>query len=99
MKNSRNYHIVVSKYFNFLENPRTGFRIEEHFDFIGKFGCNRRMRQFDLINSSDCTLFGESTSLSCICLIHDEASRFRHVAREDESSFDDVCWIFIGRSR
>ena len=40
MKNSRDSHIVVSKQFDLLKNPRTGFRVKEHFNFIGKFGRN-----------------------------------------------------------
>ena len=30
----------VSKQFDLLKNPRTDFRVEEHFDIIGKFGRN-----------------------------------------------------------
>ena len=66
---------------------------------MGKFGRNRQVRRFDLINGSDCTSFGELTSLSRVCPIHDEASIFHHVIREEEASFDDVHSIFIGRSR
>ena len=99
MNKSRDSHIVVSKQFNLLKNPRTNFRVEEHFNFIGKFGRNRRMRRFDLINGSDCMSFGESTSLSCVRSIHDEVSRFCHVTREEEASFDDVRSMFIRRSR
>ena len=69
-----------------LENPRTSFHVEEHFNFIGKFGHNSRMRRFDLINGSNWTSFGKSMSLSRVRLINDEASRFRHVAREEEAS-------------
>ena len=34
---------MVSKQFDLLENLRTGFRVEEHFDFIEKIGHNCRM--------------------------------------------------------
>ena len=44
MKNSRDSHIVVSKHFNLLENRRTSFHVEEHFDVIEEIGCNRQMR-------------------------------------------------------
>ena len=53
MKNSRDSQIVVSKQFDLLENPRTGFRVKEHSDFLGKFGRNCQMRRFDLINGSN----------------------------------------------
>ena len=43
----------MSKQFDLLKNLRIDFHVEEHFDFIGKFGHNRRMRRFDLINASD----------------------------------------------
>ena len=99
MKKSRDSHIVMSKQLNLLKNPRTNFRVEEHFNFIGKFGHNRRMCQFNLINGSDYMSFGESMSLSRVHLIHDEVSRFCHIAREEEASFDDVRSIFIRRSR
>ena len=49
-ENSRDSHIVVSKHFDFLENRRTAFRVKEHFNYIGNFGRNSRMRRFDLIN-------------------------------------------------
>ena len=98
MENSRDSHIVVSKQFDVLKNPRTDFRVEEHFDFISKFWHNHWMRRFNLINSSDFTSFGKSTSLSHVRPIHDEVSIFRHIAHE-EASFDDVNSIFIERSR
>ena len=56
------------------------------------------MRGFDLINNLDCMLFGESTSLSHVRLIHDKASRLCHVAREEEALFDVARSIFIKRS-
>ena len=45
--------IVVSKQFHLLENPKTNFRDEEHFDSIGKFGHNRQMHRFNLTNGSN----------------------------------------------
>ena len=53
MKNSRDSQIGVSKQFDLLKNPRIDFCVEEHFDFIGKFGLNCRICKFDLINGSD----------------------------------------------
>ena len=46
MKNLIDSQIVVSKPFDLLENARTSFRVEEHFDFIEEIWCNRQMRQF-----------------------------------------------------
>ena len=46
MKNLRDSQIVVSKPFDLLENARTSFRVEEHFDFIEEIWCNRQMRRF-----------------------------------------------------
>ena len=43
MKNLRDCQIVVSKQFNLLENLRTGFGIEEHFDLIEEIGRNHRI--------------------------------------------------------
>ena len=94
-KNSGAYHTVVSKQFDFFKNPRTDFRVEELFNFIGKFGRNHQMRQFDLINGLDCRSFDKSMSLSHVRPIHDEAFRFRHVIREEEALFDVVRSIFI----
>ena len=90
---------MVSKQFDLLENPRIDFRVEEHFNFIGKFGRNHWMHRFDLINGSNYTSFGELTSLSRVHSIHDEASRFCHVARKEGVSFDDVRLIFMRRSQ
>ena len=90
---------MVSKQLNLLENLIIDFHVEEHFDFIGKFGRNLWMRRFDLINGSDYTSFGESTSFSCVHPIYDEAPRLCHITREEEASFDDVHSIFIGQSR
>ena len=46
MKNSRDCHIVLSKQFDLVKNLRSGFRVEEHFDFIEEIRCNRQMRRF-----------------------------------------------------
>ena len=39
----------MSKQFDLLKKPKNGLSAEEHFDSIGKFGCERWMRRFDLI--------------------------------------------------
>ena len=46
MKNSRDSQIVMSKQFDLLKNPRMGFRVKEHFNFIEEIGRNHRMHRF-----------------------------------------------------
>ena len=81
VKKSKDSEIVVSRQFDFAQKSKGDFPSRRTFEFIEGIGRNCRMQLFIAINGQDCASFGESSRLSCICLILDGVSGCVHVVR------------------
>ena len=72
---------MVSRQFDFTRKSNGVFSVAKYIEFIEEKRRNHRMQLFIAINGQDCASFGESTLLSCICLIADGALGCIHMAR------------------
>ena len=64
VKKSKDYQIVVSRQFDFIQKSKGSYSSRRTFGFIEAIGRNHRMQLFIAINGQDCASFGESTRLS-----------------------------------
>ena len=72
---------LVSRYFDYSENPRMIYNVEEHLDLLGNLGVTVGSRFNSSINDSDETPGFESLRLSFIRWILDKPLRFFHLTR------------------